>query len=562
MPNPLLTMAPCLAALALTLNGCGSDPGPLEEDDERIELQDSSRSPLDAGRASPLFAVEDARVSAAYPGKNYGTQDFLRVRQAAHRSFLKFRIGKLGAPVVSARLALYVLDPSPDGGRLQVAKGTWSELSITWASAPAAEAGSVASFGPVKAGSWAEVDVSDLVRGEGEYSFVLESASSNSAYYSSREGSNPPQLLIETADSRGPGPLRDGGAPAGADGGGHAPDSQPVPDGAAPPRPDSGPAPAPKLGIWTSAAELAGKPLSGVAWTTLKSFADGDTSSPDVSNQDDPTNVRVLAAAIVHARTGDQTYRNKVVAACQKVVGTEQGGRTLAWGREAGAYALAADLVGYRTPAFESWLKHVADGAKCSQLNLTLRQMFYKRPNNWGSMAFGSLAAIYAYLGDKGLLADIRNYWVKGVLGPNPGLSYGSDLSWHVDGSNLRIINPKGAVKQGVNIDGIIPDDMRRGGPFTTGTPAATGYPWEHLQGVLMAARILERAGLSIWGVADQAIHRAAYALQVRIKGSFLCSGDDLWQLAFLDSAYGTSWSGSQNVWGAGKNVGFGYVLP
>jgi hypothetical protein len=67
--------------------------------------------------------------------------------------------------------------------------------------------------------------------------------------------------------------------------------------------------------------------------------------------------------------------------------------------------------------------------------------------------------------------------------------------------------------------------------PLPRGTTRiASGYPWEHLQGVLMAARILERAGLSIWGVADQAIHRAAY---------------------------GTSWSGSQNVWGAGKNVGF-----
>ena len=317
-----------------------------------------------------------------------------------------------------------------------------------------------------------------------------------------------------------------------------------------------------KQGVWSSAAELSGKPMSGEAWTELLKFADADTSSPNVSDQNDPTNVRVLAAAIAFARGGDAKYKAKVEAACVKVQGTEKGGRTLAWGREAGAYAMAADLVGYSTPAFTAWLKNVADGEKGSDLNITLRDMFYKRPNNWGSMGFGSLTAIYRFLGDEALLKNVRDYWAQGVTGKNPGLTYGSDISWHADPNDLRLINPKGAMKQGVNIDGIIPDDMRRGGPFTTGTPAGTGYPWEHLQGVLMGARVLERAGMEIWSVDDQAIRRAASALQDRIQGSFTCTGDDLWQLAFLDQAYGTTWSGSQNVWRAGKNTGFAYVLP
>jgi hypothetical protein len=316
------------------------------------------------------------------------------------------------------------------------------------------------------------------------------------------------------------------------------------------------------IGIWSSAAELAAKPTSGAAWDAVLAAADGDTSQPDVSDQDDPTNTRVLAAAIVYARTGDAAYQDKVVAACQAAIGTEQGGRSLAWGREAGAYAMAADLVGFSSPDFTAWLVNVADGEKCSQLDVTLREMFYRRPNNWGMMAFGSLTAIYRYLGDDALLEDIRDYWAAGVAGPNPGFEYDDDLSWHADDGDLRLINPVGSMKQGVDIDGLIPDDMRRGASFTTGTPAATGYPWEHLQGVLMAARVLERAGLSIWDVDDQAIRRAAYALQVRIGGSFEAEGDDLWQLAFLDAAYGTGWAGGGAVWGAGKNAGFPYVLP
>lgn len=315
-------------------------------------------------------------------------------------------------------------------------------------------------------------------------------------------------------------------------------------------------------GIWTSAAELANKPMTGAAWTTLLSDADADTSNPNASDQDDATNVRVLAAAIVYARNGDAKYKSKVVAACQKVVGTEKGGRSLAWGRETGAYAMAADLVGYRTPAFEAWLHNVADVEKCSELGITLREMFKKRPNNWGAMAFGSLTAIDRYLDDKAALKAVRDYWVLGVTGPNPGLKYDVDVSWHVNASDLRLINPKGATKQGIDIDGVIPDDMRRGASFTTGAPVFTGYPWEHLQGVLMAARVLERAGMPIWTVDDSAISRAATQLQLELGGAWVATGDDRWQLAFLDQAYGTKWAGSANVWGAGKNTGFAYVLP
>ena len=64
-------------------------------------------------------------------------------------------------------------------------------------------------------------------------------------------------------------------------------------------------------------------------------------------------------------------------------------------------------------------------------------------------MAFGSLCAIYRYLSDEVMLNDIRNYWIQSVQGPQPStLQYGDDLSWHVDESNLRLINPVGATKK------------------------------------------------------------------------------------------------------------------
>jgi hypothetical protein len=318
-----------------------------------------------------------------------------------------------------------------------------------------------------------------------------------------------------------------------------------------------------QIGIWTSAAELAKTPMSGPAWEAVLEGANQDCSNPNVSNQDDNTNVYVLAAAVVYARTGDARYKNKVVAACEKLAATRRpGGRNLAWARETGAYALAADLVEHRTPAFETWLRNMAE-VYVAEDRRTMRQMFEERPNNWGSHAFGSLCAIYRYLEDSTALARIRDYWIRGVLGPNPGYEYGDDLSWHFDTKNLRLFNPKGAMKKGMTIEGVIPDDMRRGGSFKE-PPDYTGYAWGFMNGQIVAARILERAGLPIWAVGDSAIYRAAYCLQVRFEntyGGWAAKGDDEWMLPFLDEAYGTQWSDNQErLWKHGKNAGWGYV--
>lgn len=329
-------------------------------------------------------------------------------------------------------------------------------------------------------------------------------------------------------------------------------------------------------GIWTSAKELAALPLDSPGYRAVLSDANGDTSNPDVANQDDPTNVRVFAAALVYARTGDTRYRDKVVAAIEKLVAKgAPGGRTLAWGRETGAYALAADLVGYRTPAFETWLRNMAEVYRCEQLNTSLLGMFVHRPSNWGSHAFGSLAAIYAYLGDRTKLQFIRQYWIDTVNGIKvevevfPGeiesASFG-ELSWQVDPKKPRWINPSGArASNGMLIDGILPDDMRRGGTLQE-PPIPTGYMWEGQQGFLLAGRVLDRAGLSIYAVSDAAIFRAAHILQVVYAANygpaFKASGDDLWMLRFYNSVYDAKFDvGASDGWGAGKNIGYPWAL-
>ena len=323
-----------------------------------------------------------------------------------------------------------------------------------------------------------------------------------------------------------------------------------------------------QIGIWTSEAELESLPTSGLAWEALLAAADeANPVDVTVANQNSNNNIEILAAAIVYARTGTRSYKNKVEDALDRLRG-KPGGTTLAWARETGAYVMAADLIGYRKSSFRSWCKKMAQTYVASD-GITMLEMFKWRPNNWGAMAFGSLAAIYAYREDDNKLDEIRDHWINMVKGPTPDeVEYGLDLSWHDKENDLRMINPKGARRSGINIDGIIPDDLRRGGPRDE-PPVYTGYPWEHLQGLITAARILDRAGKSIWTIDDDAIYRAAYCLQVRFEeeyGGWIAQNNDKWMIPFLDAAYGTTWTNNYSandtlVWEAGKISGWAYVV-
>jgi hypothetical protein len=328
-----------------------------------------------------------------------------------------------------------------------------------------------------------------------------------------------------------------------------------------------------QLGLWTSVEELADKPMSGPAWQRVKNDADkAKSEDANVSDQNSNNNVEILAAGIVYARTGIQSYKDKVLFAIEKLILEGQppkpSGDVLAWSRETGAYALAADLVDYRTVEFEIWLRNMVEvwgGAG----NETMLAMFKRRPNNHGTQAFGSLVAVYAYLQDSLRLKEIRDYWIQGVTGPNPGYTYGgpdNDFSWHVDQGNYRLINPKGAIKEGLDIDGLMPDDIRRNGSFSNPPPPpATPYHWEGLQGIIMAAYIFERIGIPIWDVGDSAIYRSFHILEVRWEnmfGGWAAEGDDEWMLPFVDAAYNTQFSKDQSrLWDHGKNAGWGYVV-
>jgi hypothetical protein len=176
------------------------------------------------------------------------------------------------------------------------------------------------------------------------------------------------------------------------------------------------------------------------------------------------------------------------------------------------------------------------------------------RPNNWGTHAGAARAAIAIYLGDRLQLARtarVFHGWL-GYRAAYAGFKYG-DLSWQCNPARPVGINPKGCVKGGQVIDGVLPDDMRRGGSFQW-PPAQTGYPWEGMQGAVLEAELLQRAGYPAWNWCDRALLRAAQFLYNR--AGWPAESNDDWQPWLLDYRYGTRFR-TAGPTHTGKNFGW-----
>jgi hypothetical protein len=306
-------------------------------------------------------------------------------------------------------------------------------------------------------------------------------------------------------------------------------------------------------GLWITDAELAALPTSGAAWDNVKEAADEPTGTPNLSNQDDPVNVRVLAKALVYARTGVESYRTQVIDACMKAIGTE-GGRTLALGRELAAYPIAADLVGMpadKDTVFRAFLRRMQS---IELEGKTLESTHEVRPNNWGTAAGASRLAVALYLGDNAEVQRVAQVF-KGWLGDRTsyaGFTYG-ELDWQADPGKPVAINPKGSVKLGHSIDGVLPEELRRSGAFTW-PPPKENYVYTALDGALAQAILLRHAGYDVWNWQDKALLRAYQWLHQ--QANFPAVGNDTWQPHVINRIYGSSFPAPSKA-SPGKIVGW-----
>jgi hypothetical protein len=284
-------------------------------------------------------------------------------------------------------------------------------------------------------------------------------------------------------------------------------------------------------GIWLSAGELLALPTSGGAWDRLVSRASGAIPREDLSCQDATASQVTMAAALVAARTNDQALRGKVRDELMRIMGTENGStcghpdrnRPLGVGRNLAPYVISADLIGFREfdpvaeTTWRAWLSALRSAplAGAWALNSTTARNDH---SNWGAHQAAALTAADAYLGDTAALA-LDAAWARAWVDPTAPMPWSfqtdkHDYSWSSTGIPPAVpVNPAGAVKDGVAVDGIPLVDMQRGGGFTTGAPVYTQYPREALVGRTVQFEILARAGYPAYSWGGNGLLRVAQRL-------------------------------------------------
>jgi hypothetical protein len=318
----------------------------------------------------------------------------------------------------------------------------------------------------------------------------------------------------------------------------------------------------PHLGLWLSHDVLQDLPQSGPAWEQLLAAANESLPRLRISDQDNMADVWLLARALVAARTGETQYRDEVIAGLQQAMDSlEPPNKTgiLAVARNLPPYIIAADLINLPADAevdatFRAWLRELRDTTFSGNSGAySLVTCHESRPNNFGTHCGAARVAIARYLGDDADLeraAAVFHGWL-GNRDVYDGFTYGR-LTWQGDPKNPVGINPPGAVVEGHDVGGALPEEMRRAGQFRW-PPKETQYAWEALQGAVVQAELLHRAGYPAWQWQEQALLRAARFLY---DIGWEAEGDDEWQVWLLNAAYGAGFPAHTPA-RPGKNMGW-----
>jgi len=185
-----------------------------------------------ASAATPTFiAGADGYVLSSKPTTSFGSSTSLQVARSSStsRTYLQFDVTGVATSVTAVTLRLYATDRSAKTVTIAKTATGWTESSLVWNTAPAASGPTIGSMS-VKATGWAQASLpAATITGDGRYAFVLDLASSDAAVFQSREGANPPQLIV-TAAAPSPTPTA-------------VPTPPPTPPPTAPPTPPPTPVP-------------------------------------------------------------------------------------------------------------------------------------------------------------------------------------------------------------------------------------------------------------------------------------------------------------------------------
>ncbi len=156
-----------------------------------------------AGSATTLtFATEaDAYVDQTSATSNFGSNvQLMTDNSPVQQSYMRFTVSGVSGSVQSAKLRVFVTDGTTNGPQVFASATGWAENTITWNTQPGPSGSASDDLGSISTSAgWIEFNVTPLVSGNGTVSFVLVPQSSDALRVSSREGANPPQLVVTYA---------------------------------------------------------------------------------------------------------------------------------------------------------------------------------------------------------------------------------------------------------------------------------------------------------------------------------------------------------------------------
>jgi hypothetical protein len=150
-----------------------------------------------------LTPSADSYVQADKATTNFGTATTLNADASpVTNAYVKFSVTGLTAAPTKATLRLFSRSTGTTSVRIYpVADSGWTEAGITFDNAPAAGATSLGNSGALVADTYFAVDVTPAVTANGTFSFLVNTGSTAVRLLDSREGANPPQLVLETTDA-------------------------------------------------------------------------------------------------------------------------------------------------------------------------------------------------------------------------------------------------------------------------------------------------------------------------------------------------------------------------
>ncbi len=181
----------------------------------QLVIQTTTSSPTATPTSSPtstatssgsnlIFSpVADAYVSEAAPSTNYGIATTLQADTGggtATTSYIRFTTSGISGAIQSVKLRVYcTTNGTANGPAVSLADSNWVESGsggITWSNQPAILSGPYDNKGSISAATWVEYDVTAVVTGNNTYTFALVADGTDGVVFSSRQGSQPPQLVV------------------------------------------------------------------------------------------------------------------------------------------------------------------------------------------------------------------------------------------------------------------------------------------------------------------------------------------------------------------------------